>query len=359
MTAEDLLGLFNRIHSKEYDSEIDFKKGVLPEFFEILGYDQSNIYQEITLPSKLTSGGTITPDSVVAKRTDKRPWLIAETILHETSGDSIGNSYHIANRGNELIATGAEYVVVLTPYQITVDMSTAESDHPARAEGTRYSLDKITLESCSEIISTLEPPVSLPDVDLIDSYDETEEIDTTEYKLDIEQFQNGLSAADNVSDPNKKGDTFEEVCRILMDGFEHLDLRDKNLPIREGEIDLVYEYTGHNDNNLFETYGRFIFVECKNEEDPTSTTQIDNVINKMRRSGVKLGIIFARNDVSGSSEDEYSKYALHDEFVPGEFAIVVINGADLKRIMGGESLYEIIDKKLYKQRFGSEGSGPS
>ncbi len=52
----------------------------------------------------------------------------------------------------------------------------------------------------------------------------------------------------------------------LFSGLEMIEVRERNLRTKTGEIDLVLEHIGFDSKTLFDSYTRFILVECKNLE---------------------------------------------------------------------------------------------
>ena len=71
---------------------------------------------------------------------------------------------------------------------------------------------------------------------------------------------------------------------------------------------------------------------------------------KCRMTNVDLGIVFAWNGISGENEERHAERIAtgNQEKHP---KIIIINSRDLYRVLDGTSLYQIIDEKLYQQRF--------
>ena len=69
----------------------------------------------------------------------------------------------------------------------------------------------------------------------------------------------------------------------------------------------------------------------------------------MDRSQVEIGVIFARNGISGKKTDALRW--IHDYF-QREGKFILVTGDDvIQRLREGESFYQLLDQSMYRRRF--------
>ncbi|WP_459193168.1 restriction endonuclease [Halosimplex sp. J119] len=130
-----------------------------------------------------------------------------------------------------------------------------------------------------------------------------------------------------------------------------IEVRERNLRTKTGEIDIVLEHTGSETRTLFDSYTRFILVECKNWAGKTPAEEIRKLQNKMAGVDSDLGFFVTTSQLTGYQSDTDAS-RLANKYC-GTPRIVTITPDELDQISAGVSLYEIIDEKLFRQRFDS------
>lgn len=237
---------------------------------------------------------------------------------------------------------------------------------------TAYPLDDIKDEAIEALIENLSYPEEYPegiggkfppghhpnqtkltrwlfsDSEISPEYRST--ISTHFFTLDIDDYSELLYEAYSANSSQEKGETLEAVAAMLFEGLEMINIRDRNLRTRSGEIDLVLEYDRIETQNAFEYQSRYILVECKNTGDSVSSKEVGHFEKKLRESNTDLGVLITWNGISGESSGDDAKRYL-DSSDADDPTILVITSQDLYSIMDGKSLYEIIDEKLYARRF--------
>lgn len=258
----------------------------------------------------------------------------------------------------------AEYTVLLTNRYIAI----LGDEYPPYG----YNLLQIDSSDADEIIGYLDPPEHYPegigakfpagyhphqtkltrwlftDSEIIPEYQS--EIKTEHFELDIDRYSELIYEAYSVEDERQKGDALEDVAEYLFDGLAFVDIRDRNLSTRSDEIDLVLEYRGSEEYNLFDEYSRYSLVECKNTKKPVSSEQISHFEKILSRTDSKLGILISWNGISGEESGKYAQRYV-DLMTPPGPNIIVLDSNDLYQILDGRSLYDILDEKLYSLRF--------
>jgi len=149
----------------------------------------------------------------------------------------------------------------------------------------------------------------------------------------------------------KKKETLEELADSLLKGIKNIKVRERNLKNASSEIDLVAEYRGSDDYTIFDDYERFILVECKNWESSVGAKQVRDFVKKIQNTKTNLGIIFAKNGISGTHKGSYAMREIDLAFQNQGISIVVFNENDLENIHDGTDFYELLDEKLFNLRF--------
>ena len=256
----------------------------------------------------------------------------------------------------------AEITIVLTNAYIVVS---DQSNFDVIPYG---SLTKSQLES---VINRVNPPQQLPtgnytgfpashhpnqtrltrwlfgDATLSHSYNSS--IQTDYFELDIDKYANLLYSAYSAEESQEKGKALEEAISFLFRGLQMMSVRERNLRTKSVEIDIVLEYDGFSEYTLFEEFSRFVLIECKNTNGAVPAKQLGFFREKLRNTGVQLGILIAWNGITGS-ESNRNAHRLND-FGHEDPLLLVMTSRDLYRILDGVSLYEIVDEKLFSNRF--------
>lgn len=116
-------------------------------------------------------------------------------------------------------------------------------------------------------------------------------------------------------------------------------MTDRNLRTLTGEIDLVVENSEV--QSAINCHSRYFLVECKNWEETVGAKALRDFAGKLKSARSNLGIIFARNGVSGS-EEENAMGVINNTFKDDGTTIVVFTWRDLLDIREGEKLLPTI-----------------
>lgn len=113
------------------------------------------------------------------------------------------------------------------------------------------------------------------------------------------------------------------------------------------EIDLVLSYRGYSMRTLFDDYGRYALVECKNWEKPVGSHQIRDFIGKLKKTKCNLGVIFSKNGITGANKGEFGLREIQSIFDSDGIVIAVVDLNDLEQVRSGKNFYEMIDDKIF------------
>jgi hypothetical protein len=364
-------------------------QGVLVQSFidvlGALGYSGDEIYVDVQIkvPENIkdnyyVDNNVLTFDVIVAESISSQPYISC-SVSTSTEGyfdnRTLVPESHL--RLSEAVGTvKSEYTILLTEKFISIQDGYMPVDYELEytdyaSNYTVFPFKYINKNAVKQIIDYLQRPEELPagsslqfppgyhpdqtkltrwlfsDSDITPEYKEQTETDY--FSLDIDRFSELLYQSYISEDSNKKGESLEETLSFLFDSLLMLEVRDENLRTKTAEFDIILEYSGFGEYNLFEYYDRFIPVESKNTKNPIRAKEVRNFSDKVSRTYLDLGIFVSWNGITGEgSRDAEGIVKEYDENSP---IIIVLNSRDLYRILDGECLYNMIDEKLYTTRF--------
>jgi len=366
----------------------DRREIVLQEFLSLLGYDDQHLFSNVSVEAEdlhpiedlqpdrammLCSppddydpepGVTFFFDTIAARSVNSPPYLTIDTASLEPEDFERGAEYiediHHLNIRRE--TAGAHYSLLFSDNGIVLvrpskDLETFQFRELERKDSDRlYELLRAPDRYPQAVAYPAAYHPEQTKLDMFAVWDEADityqppTIETEHCDLDLRKFGEILYEAEIAETKQEKGDALEAVATQLFRSFPYLTVRDQNLHTKFGEIDLVVENRGTDRHTLFNFHSRFILVECKHWIDPVPAKEIGHFKDKCNMTDVDLGIVFAWNGISGEDEERHAeRVATGGPDKNPE--IVVINSRDMHRVLDGTSFYQIIDEKLYQQRF--------
>ncbi len=328
---------------KEYTSETEFLSTEVPIFISILGYQKFQLFFEVGLP--VAEGKHFQrrrADALVTSERAGHPWLLIETKrIQRTASELVDWKARLQQYKTSF---EAEYAVLLSPFLIVVAHDGLEFE---------CRLDKISIEEASEIYSSLRSPTHIPE----QAPEEIEtprnlEIKEETFRLQLRQYAHQLDFVMAAETNDEKKRSFEGLAKLLFDGIPFLTCRDANLRTSSSEIDIVVEYQGWTKPTLFDEFGRFCLVECKNWKSAVGVQQIRDFKGKLDKTKLKLGILFARNGITGADDGADGLREIRSTFDREGTYILVVAAEDLTAIERGANFYELLDEKMFGLRFG-------
>lgn len=341
---------------------------------EEIGYSSENIFQNVTLPVSALEeqhphlDDEFWADYVIGESPASSPYLVASVILADNG--NVNPRSNTVNLRNEILRKHRYYSKAINcVYFIAFSNEFLTITNPI-GKHTIYSFEQIGSDDVENIKELLSPPRTFPDGSFRPTGFHPNQVKLREYEnpplpadlrsepkiekklfeLDLTDYDDALWRRMNANSSREKGDSLEALANLLLKSICCLTVKDTNVVTRSREIDLIAEYVGSDEQTLFDYYGRYILIECKNWDSPVPVKEIGEFESKLRSSDVDLGILFAWNGVTGAGNREYGEAVIESSPENGP-TILVFDERDLYRIARGESFYELIDSKLYRQRF--------
>jgi hypothetical protein len=349
MNEDSLYTFLHNLAERKFSNEIEFLSFAIPKLVSLLGYEESKLFFDVTV----TIGSRrLRPDAVVANSRTSRPWLLIETKL-----DAAGHKqYQLPTYSLQQIqayktASLSQYAVLLTQHILIILQNGSAREFNNRT----YLLTELTKKQADEIHSLLSRPSKLPSEEGNASTPPiTRFIDTETFKLDLDVFSKMLKSVTEAKTNDEKKKSLEELAKHLLEGIPFIKCKYQNLRTRSSEIDIIAEYRGATNLTLFDDFGRYILVECKNWKASVGAAQVRDFIVKIQKTRTRLGIIFAKNGISGEKDGADAVREIHAVYDSQGIFVIVISEEDLKEIESGVSFYDILDRKIDNLRFDSD-----
>jgi Restriction endonuclease len=320
LNEEILLTLLHSLTDSNFQNELDFTQKIVPQFVALLGYGEAETFYDVKMEWNRL-------DVVLASSITSRPWIIIE--VKKDRPKNIGEWAYQLKR--YLIASGSPIGVVLS-----TDLLLLVVD----GEEKRFDLRSINMEQVREIFQILARFVQKPSID---------DITSVHGKL-VELIE----SVENASNNEKKGKALENLAQLLFDTVPSLKCKYKNLQTRSSEIDLVIEYDRSKGQiALFEELGRYCLIECKNWSKPVGVVPVRDFMGKLDKCKTRLGIIFAKNGVTGVDSGADALREIQSRFDRDGVYLLVFSLQDLKSIKSGQDFEIAIDLKADNLRFDS------
>ena len=332
---DNLSDLLIRTEDHNFDRGMEFELDIIPSFCKILGVDQDYLFFQQNI------GEGLRPDGVIQINPNEESWMVVE-VKYSSNPQTI--NYGVKKISHYIHNLSSEYGVLIGVGHIIVQNSEGEIIF----EATRGDEDLL-----EEIQQTLTPPEKYrtPGENIYGERERTNaHVSNPFYEIDLEQLEKLLNRVDQAEGTREKGESFEEFAEFLFGAVQFLEIRNRNLSTNTGEIDLVIEYTGSEEMTIFDEWCRFVLVECKNWSGSVGVSQVRDFKGKMDKAKVDIGIIFARNGISGDEGANALRW-IHDYFQREGRMILVISDRELDGLLTGKDFYEMIDELMYQRRF--------
>lgn len=178
----------------------------------------------------------------------------------------------------------------------------------------------------------------------------------SEYPLSSPYLASLLHAVDSGFGTTKgKGDLLEDLATYLFLLIPSFSPRRNVKDIFDTfETDIVVRNLSTSADPLAEILGRHILVECKNWKDPVGVSDVGYFLYRMRLTHVAFGVIFAANDITGSStEEKAARSIIRKAFHEDGSICVIINKSDLEDLQSKSSSFKsFLLEKAEQVRFG-------
>lgn len=173
-------------------------------------------------------------------------------------------------------------------------------------------------------------------------------INRTLYKVLYEDFINSTKS----DDKNFMKNALEDLTKHLFSSVIGLQLISKNVKTASSELDVVYRIIKYV-NPLYEMFGHYLIIECKNTKDNVDVKVIRDFVGKLQSLNVTGGIIVSRKGITKAKNKDKlnAELELSKAYHRHGITIVVLDNSDLKSICKGNNLISILIKNYEKTRF--------
>jgi hypothetical protein len=205
-------------------------------------------------------------------------------------------------------------------------------------------------EEASTLFEALRAPDELPDATAESEAPSapTEERISAPEKSDLRRLYEALDASGT---PSEKGTALEQLAKALLNRVRGLTVVEHKLRTASSEIDLVVEVSQSDLSSIFREFGRYALVECRNWRDPVRAKDIRDFVGKLTKTKTRLGILFARNGITGLSDSSDALREIQAAYDARGLHILVVTDEDLRAHLDGAEFVTMLDQKLFSLRF--------
>lgn len=159
-------------------------------------------------------------------------------------------------------------------------------------------------------------------------------------------IQGYLATIDNPPSNAAKGKAFEDLACYLLDGIPGVKIsaRNETNTFATEEIDVACK--NDNDPAGLGSLADFFLVECKGWSAAVNSEQIAWFLTKIRHRGLRFGILFAANGITGEPEHlSRANFLVATELATFGIRMVIVTREELERLTSGEDFARrILDK---------------
>jgi hypothetical protein len=177
---------------------------------------------------------------------------------------------------------------------------------------------------------------------------------TVQFTIDRKTCADAVDAVKNAATNAEKGKTLEHLAKLLFEGIDCLECKHSRLGTASSEVDLVVQYNRRMEATIFDEFGRYFLVECKNWQARVGAPVIRDFVEKMRKIRVGLGVLITRNDATGKDRDKDALREVHYHFDRDGLYVAVLSEEDLEAVKQGASFYDILELRIEQLRFDLE-----
>jgi hypothetical protein len=313
--------LYNTLHQateRKFDRERDFEASIIPKLVDSLGYSEEETFYQYGM-------GRYRPDVVLSESITSRPWVIIEIRLDkhrylDVVIEQVRRYMEVFNCDKGVIIS-PDLLVVISP-----------------KDEKRFNLRELTPSQSEEIVTAL--------------FQQEERPAQPSQPLTQSTIVTLIESVENDGTNEQKGSSLEELAQFLFESVPPLRCKYRNLITRSSEIDLVIEYDRSKGVvPVFEEWGRYCLVECKNWSKPVGAQVIRDFVGKLHDSKVRLGVILSKNGITGVDRGSDAVRTIYNKFQSENLLLLVFSIADLQVITDGKAFAKALDRKADELRF--------
>ncbi|TET06329.1 MAG: hypothetical protein E3J86_15075 [Candidatus Thorarchaeota archaeon] len=161
------------------------------------------------------------------------------------------------------------------------------------------------------------------------------------------ELESLLIAAKNATSTDTKGKTLEKLAEYVFNSVEGFSVL-PSVRTSTGELDRIVRVERYDDPFILSIGAHFI-IEAKNWKTPVSAKDVALFSTKLQKHQCKFGVLVAMNGITGEGKRD-AQGIIYDSFKDG-ITIVVIAEDDIKQIVEGKDLIEILREKSEQVKF--------
>jgi hypothetical protein len=309
------------------ESEIGFMTRALPRLAAVLGYAESEVYYEVTLPGTGRRGRV---DAVFAPGGPSEPRVLVEVTAPDLS--AADKKYAVDTLRLTVSDAGAAAGLLLSAQLFTV------------VDGQRtvdVAPDRVTKEESAELVTLLgrsNAPTATKKV-------------AVAYEAGARRLQSLLAGVAAARTNDEKRASLESLAAEAFAVHRSIRAKFRNLRTRSSEIDIVCEIVAGSTFEFLREHGRYFLVECKNWTKPAGAKEIRDFIGKLRKCRIRVGLYFSRNGITGEQHGTDAVREIHSAFDADGTMVVVLAERDLAGIAELQQVMGLLEEKMDALRF--------
>lgn len=174
------------------------------------------------------------------------------------------------------------------------------------------------------------------------------------FKLNRRTFSSAFKSVSRANTNDQKKRSLEWLAVILFEAMLFTYVKKTNTLTVSSEIDLVIGIHTQKAIGPFTELGDCFLVECKNWSVSVGAAQVRDFIGKLNSTQRKMGVLLAKNGISGSGSDCCEKDAVREirrAFDKDGLYVLVISLEDLGEVFKGANFCDILERKIDCVRF--------
>lgn len=174
------------------------------------------------------------------------------------------------------------------------------------------------------------------------------QINRVQYEILYKEFMRSIRTKSN----QLKKKSLEDLTKHLFSSVMGLQLISKDLLTASSELDVVYRIIKYK-NPLYEMFGHYLIIECKNTKKNVDVKVIRDFVGKLQSLNVMGGIIVSRKGITKAKNKDKlnAEFEISKAYHRHGITIVVLDKNDLNSIRKGNNLISILTKNYEKTRF--------
>ena len=165
-------------------------------------------------------------------------------------------------------------------------------------------------------------------------------------KFAADRLASLLDAAETATTSEGKGSAWEDVVVYLLECVPGITktVRDSTDSFQSEEIDVTAWNDGHPKG--FQGFPQVIFAEAKNWASPVGANEVTVFGDKLRRSSLTFGLLFAASGITGDADRRSAAQQMLADNLQDGRKIIVITNDDLRRLNSVSDFIDLVKHRI-------------